>query len=277
MISPVDFRLGVIQGEITLENLDSYKVDVRCPGLGCDPISQEYSDFVMHNYSLLVGAEYDVSSSESFALPLDEHIQKTWPFVSGELSNVANYFGGICSGLSRVSVPKNSDILEMGAGWGHLSLLLSAAGHNVTAVDINAGSLEHLRLRSLGNSLTVKCLNASYEDNAWSVDKYDLIIFHESFHHSRRLFQLLAQCRDSLRDNGAILFIAEPFYKNYASPWNIQADPFASYMMVKQGWLELAFDLDFVISQVELLGLSCQRYENPQFGAFGTSLYCRAA
>jgi 2-polyprenyl-3-methyl-5-hydroxy-6-metoxy-1,4-benzoquinol methylase len=269
IISPEEFRLRIQTGEITQDNLYDYRAHVDIPA--GDPLSKEYHAGVLENYRRLVGRDYSPAHCEIFTAPPNSSLRGTWPFCSGKTSEVGNYLGGIASALARLDLRAGSRILELGAGWGHLSLFLAAAGHNVTSYDINTESLIHLQERSdlLGAGLNTKCV--PYED--WTEENpVDLIIFFESFHHASRPWNLLHRCASALQNGGQLLFIAESFYDDHFCAWNIQQDPHAAWMMITHNWLELAFDCRFVVKELQRLGFSVERYSNSQFGAYGTSL-----
>ena len=94
-------------------------------------------------------------------------------------------------------------------------------------------------------------------------DKFDAILFFESFHHSFDHFATIAHCRDRLATGGKIVFAAEPITNAFAIPWGVRLDGMSLWSIRKSGWLELGFREDYFIDAMRRSGFRVQKYHYP--------------
>lgn len=133
-----------------------------------------------------------------------------------------------------------TELLELGCGEGHLSLLLAQRGKRVTAIDLSmerieragksAAFLAHPPLFSVGDLNTI----------ILPPNRYDCVISHDALHHIYALDHLLDQVHASLRRGGkfiildfigmgrlrkmlaAMLYAVLPTYKPYRKKWRLR-------------------------------------------------------
>ncbi len=65
--------------------------------------------------------------------------------------------------LARLLPPAPSEVLDVGAGTGFLSLLAAELGHEVTALDLSAGMLAQLRDKARARGLEIETVEGSAE------------------------------------------------------------------------------------------------------------------
>ena len=272
-----EFRRGFGTGQLSLSdpgafNLDVFEVTPSSP----DPTSEAYASEVMATWCAVSGRpRYVPEESESFELDPSISLPASWPYVSGNPVEVSHYLGAIARTLQLVGRPPPARVLEYGTGWGHMALTLAATGFEVSAVDLNPSSVELLRRRadSLGVDLAV--VRSGFLDHS-PEEPVDAVVFFEAFHHCDRPFTLLDRCIEALAPGGRLVFVAEALYRNYHAPWGVRPDGHAVLMTATEGWLELGFDLDFFIAQLEARGLTTSYEVDSALGAHGTFLVARS-
>lgn len=110
-------------------------------------------------------------------------------------------------GLINRLVPNGSNILDVGAGTGRHSLILSKLGFNVTAIDSSRSMLSELKVKDDKKLINVINKNI-YKFN--TTDKFDLItLFWNSFNEialtKNNALLLLKNLKRLLKPNGQIL------------------------------------------------------------------------
>src|SRR5262249_27119700 len=75
--------------------------------------------------------------------------------------------------------------------------------------------------------------------------KFDAIVFFESFHHCWEFKRLLQGLHRVLKPGGKIYFGAEPINRDFTVPWGVRLDGESLFVARKWGWMELGFHADF--------------------------------
>lgn len=119
-------------------------------------------------------------------------------------------------------VRPNSTILEIGCGDGDVAHQLNSLGHDVTAIDTDAGAIDRARGKS------VNAVAARWPD--YQSDPMNVIVFTRSLHHMGDLNGAIAAARSRLRDGGALLIEDFAFYaaNEQTSAWfaaQLRRDP----------------------------------------------------
>jgi len=72
-------------------------------------------------------------------------------------------------------------------------------------------------------------------------DRFDAVLFFESFHHCENHLQLLSGLDRAVLPGGRVLFAAEPITKSFPLPWGLRLDGESLWAIRRNGWLELGF------------------------------------
>lgn len=275
-LSLQEFRARFERGEFSMENPEAASLDPeQLVDRSLDPLSEEYAARVMQAWSAVSGrVAYVAESSESFDLDLDLHMGQPWPYISGDPVEVAHYFGAVARTLELLERPPPARIIEYGSGWGHMALMLAATGYDVTAVDLNASSVELLRRRAEALDIPLHVHRASFLEYR-PEGQVDAIVFYEAFHHCDRPFELLDLCAKWLVPGGQLIFVADAFYPGFYAPWGVRQSGDAAIMTASEGWLELGFDLEFFIHELRVRGFATEFITDDRLGAHGTFLIGR--
>jgi len=234
-----------------------------------DALSAGYRTAVLDGWrSITTRDVYDPVESESFEVELAEHLPRPFPFTTRDQRQVAHYLGAVAAAIGRLPSAPPARVVEYGAGWGHLALACASTGFQTTAVDINAASVDLLRTRAAKLDVPLDVVRASFLDYEPD-DLVDAILFFESFHHCDDPWLLLDRCVSSLRPGGRLLFVADAIYEGFHAPWGVRLDGQAAYMARRFGWLELGFEREFFLAQLERRGLVVETGYSDYLGPYG--------
>lgn len=119
----------------------------------------------------------------------------------------------------RAELRDGQDILELGCGWGSLTLYMAAAYPNstITAVSNSASQRRFIEARAPDN---VRVITADMNDLALS-ERFDRVVSVEMFEHMRNYRELLARIRGWLRHDGR-LFVHVFCHREHAYPYETE-------------------------------------------------------
>jgi SAM-dependent methyltransferase len=219
-------------------------------------------------------AAYEPSIDETFDLNDSDFLAHPYPYSSRNPAEVGGYMGAVAHAITLIGAAPPATVVELGAGWGHLSFMLAASGYEVTAIDLNPASVQLLRRRAnaLGVPLTVEQRGFLDGDLPASTD---CIVFFEAFHHCHEPFLLLDRCVGALREGGMMLFVSEAIYDGFHAPWGMRLDGSATFMTAQEGWLELGFDRHFFEAELRSRGLVTEWTKLDHLGPYGTFMTAR--
>ena len=117
---------------------------------------------------------------------------------------------------ARAQIEDGHDILELGCGWGSLTLFMARAFPNsrVTAVSNSAPQRRFIESKAPGN---VRVVTADMNDLALS-EQFDRVVSVEMFEHMRNYRELLARISGWMRPE-ARLFVHVFCHRTYAYPY----------------------------------------------------------
>lgn len=141
-------------------------------------------------------------------------------------------------GLINRLVPNGSNILDVGAGTGRHSLILSRLGFNVTAIDSSRPMLNELKIRDDKKLINVINKNI-YKFN--TTDKFDLItLFWNSFNEialtKNNALLLLKNLKRLLKPNGQILINIDDSSSIDPAAFNFETIKFDGELKYKMKW-----------------------------------------
>jgi SAM-dependent methyltransferase len=269
-MSVEEFSTAYDAGELNLDRVAEFSV--VCPqwlDISVDPRSSEYAAQVMKMWSAITGrSPYDASVDEAFPLDPQQFLGKPYPYSSDDTGEIGRYFGAMAWLFRELDGELPERIVEMGAGWGHLALMLAMTGRDVVAVDLNAPSVELLRRRAEALSAPLRVVHSSFLD--YTDQDVDMIVFFESLHHCSQPLELLDHCRSLLRSGGSIVMLAEAIADDFYCPWGVRLDGQAAYMSRHAGWMELGFDRSFFYREMNARGFAMEHRLSPELGSYGT-------
>lgn len=141
-------------------------------------------------------------------------------------------------GLINRLVPNGSNILDVGAGTGRHSLILSRLGFNVTAIDSSRSMLNELKIKDDKKLINVINKNI-YKFN--TTDKFDLItLFWNSFNEialtKNNALLLLKNLKRLLKPNGQILINIDDSNSIDPAAFNFETIKFDGELKYKMKW-----------------------------------------
>jgi SAM-dependent methyltransferase len=209
-------------------------------GLPADPFAPEYSAMQRDLYRQIAGKDY-TTANEVTVFDVAGALRRPFPYATGSCATTGEQFILMGSVLGRMALAPGSRVLEMGAGWGNTTLVLAELGHSVTAVDIEPRFCELIRRRAAQRNLPITVVNADFLWVEEVSERFDAVLFFESFHHSADHMRLLRALHQVLTPEGRIFFGGEPITTSLGYPWGLRLDGQSLWSIRKQGWLELGF------------------------------------
>jgi 2-polyprenyl-3-methyl-5-hydroxy-6-metoxy-1,4-benzoquinol methylase len=243
------------------------------PASGHNSETLEYRKHWWNVYKQLSGRTY-TTSNEDFSFDVDHHVRNPYPFCTQDSNIVGSHLMAIGNVIRSLNLPPKSTVLEMGAGWGNLSLFLAQMGHNVTVLDINSryGELIGARAKSLNSN--VEFWNMEFEDAFLQGKVFDCVLFFESFHHSYDHVSLLDHIPSLISPGGMLALAGEPINENLPFDWGLNPAGEALWQIHTHGWFELIFKESYLVSLLERKGFTTHKHVCAD-NANGTTLVCR--
>ncbi|MGE0174713.1 MAG: class I SAM-dependent methyltransferase [Oligoflexales bacterium] len=221
--------------------------------LGLDPYSGQYREIVQEQYQKISGNKnYSAHQNEKSHFDLEEAKRRPYPYLTGSAYTVGEQLVAQGFIVSEMNLPKDARVVEMGPGWGNLTLHLALTGYETHAVEIDGPSTEILKHRARNQHVDIAVHQCDMIDFQ-SSEKFDAVIFYESFHHSFYPFELLQRARSLLKDNGKLILAGEPI-TIFPNPWSLRFDGLSLWSIRKYGWLELGFDVKFFENMLSRAG-----------------------
>ena len=204
-----------------------------------DPESQQQrlQDFVRRLAASPVAIETQAANEQHYEVPtefytrvLGKHLKYSSCYYSSPASPPAENLDAaearmLALTCQRARVGNGQRILELGCGWGSLSLWMAAnyPGAQITAVSNSRTQKEHIdaqaRERGLGNLEVITCdvnVLAFPEDR-----KFDRVVSVEMFEHMRNYDTLLARVASWMAP-GATLFVHIFTHREFAYPFEVR-------------------------------------------------------
>ena len=112
-----------------------------------DSLSSEFKDYQLRIYQCLADKEYSATNEET-AFDFDRELQCPYPYGTESAQTVGMHLMG-CGWLIRaMDLPARSRILEIGSGYGALTVHLAGMGYHVTCLDISSSLLTFTKART---------------------------------------------------------------------------------------------------------------------------------
>lgn len=250
--------------------LDNYILDL--PGqllkVPKDPFSKEYYDHQMKLHSI-ISQKKTYSPVENEASEFTINYNRPFPYNASGDDTIGDQLIAIGYIFKVAALNKNSRILEFGPGWGNTTVQLALAGHEVTAVEIDANFCDLLEYRKkqhkLDNNLIIVNQDMVQFTKECDSHDYDAVLFYESFHHCWNHHELCSNLNKLLKEDGVIIFAAEPILEkcsHFPYPWGVRIDGMSVYSTRKFGWLELGFEMNYFTEMMRSNGFEIKEYKS---------------
>jgi 2-polyprenyl-3-methyl-5-hydroxy-6-metoxy-1,4-benzoquinol methylase len=264
------FQLSEEDGRRVLDGI-AFVVDEPRPP---DPASDDYRDHELALYERLTGKPY-TSASERSAFDLVDGLRSPFPYRTRTPALVGDQLILLGFLMKAIPMPPPARILEFGPGWGNTTEALLQTGYDVTAVEIDPAFVELIARRCALHADRLTLETADMLEFR-STQRFDVILFFESFHHCQDHRRLLRQLHELLADDGVILFVAEPIV-DLPYPWGLRLDGQSLWAMRQLGWLELGFDRGYFMQALHDTGWAGERLHSRAISAITDVVVARRA
>ncbi|MBT4540750.1 methyltransferase domain-containing protein [Candidatus Woesearchaeota archaeon] len=132
-------------------------------------------------------------------------------FVKIHLMPKVNY-------VINIAKQKGGKVLELGCGYGYLTLELARNGLDVTGIDLSSKSIEVAKRFAEENPFKENFGSLNYECNnilemEFGENKFDTIVFFGTLHHLPDIDKILLKVNKALKDGGNLI-VCEPIREN---------------------------------------------------------------
>ena len=238
-----------------------------------DPFSPGYHQAVLDLYLSLRGRPDGGYVPERDEAPPAPVPQDVWshlpPWGFRDLPMVGEHLYAWGHVLRHLAVPPGGSVLEYGPGSGQLLLMLARMGLRACGVDVDAVALEGIRLQAEGMRLEVPTERALFGEG-FDGERFDAIVFYESFHHALEFQLLLHRLHDRLKPGGRVVLCGEPVvpeeFPAIPYPWGPRLDALSVFCMSRFGWMELGFTHGFLMEAAQRAGWRISFHPFPNCG-----------
>ena len=248
------FQVSEDAGRAALQSFD-----LVVPAAGGDPRSEEYRLAQLALYERIAGRPYTPAAERS-AFDAVAARRSPHPFNTGSAEVVGDQLIALGFLIKAMALPPSSSVLELGPGWGNTTDALLRMGHTVTAVEIDPAFVELIGSRCADVAERLTLVNADMLDFRTD-ERFDAVLFFESFHHCSDHRAMLARLADFVRPDGKVVFAGEPVL-DLPYPWGLRLDGQSLWSVRQLGWLELGFDTAYFFSALREHGWEPTRLES---------------
>jgi SAM-dependent methyltransferase len=124
---------------------------------------------------------------------------------------------------------------------------------DLTCIDIDIRLLDFISHRISNYNHQTKFVHTDIH-NYEPKGKFDVIIFHESFHHFHDHLSVINKLPSILSPTGVIVFASEPIVPDICStvpyPWGLRMDGLSLRCIRNFGWFELGFTRSYFLEML---------------------------
>jgi 2-polyprenyl-3-methyl-5-hydroxy-6-metoxy-1,4-benzoquinol methylase len=244
-----------------LRETNSFWVDL--PAINADPSSHVYMDWVMETYRSIANQDYATKNEASTFLNHDL-ASVPFPYATRDPYVVGEQLMAIGHVIQSMKLAPGSRILEMGFGWGNTSLQLARMGYDVSGIDIEKKFVDMVNLQAKMLNVPIRPRQGTFFDIETLDEKFDAVLFFESFHHCADHIRLLKSIPAVLKVGGKLVLAGEAINNALPYPWGINPGGQAVYCIRKYGWLELCFRENYLLGLLDGLGWDVVKHNFPQ-------------
>jgi SAM-dependent methyltransferase len=246
-------RARLVSDDCFRESLLHFKFRPELPHPLPEPFSVDYKSFQLEMYEKLVGRPYRVENEQT-DFDFDHAYRWPFPYSSKSPQTVGDSLIAYGFFIRSMNLPNEATVLELGSGYGSLSMHLALMGYDVTCLDMSQNLLRFVEQRAKQLNVSVKTIcgdMATVEVNR----RFDAVLFHESFHHCFEHQLLISRLQDLVVPGGQVFFAAEPVVEDASDlvpyPWGLRMDGLSLISIRRWGWMELGFQRSYFF---DLLG-----------------------
>jgi len=229
-----------------------------------DPFSDEYKEAVFNFYRLLHKYKYHTDDEGYSIENIDDFSKIGFPYYTKSASVVGDYLMAYGFIIRTMNLPAGAKILDIGSGPGALTRHLMQMGYELTCVDVNNQFIELIIRIADGLGVEVKTLCCDMSDIEVN-EKFDAIIFMESFHHTLEHEKVLSVITQCLGKDGKIFFAAEPIVSDdddIPYPWGPRLNFESVYSIRQFGWIEMGYQEEYFRELLLKYGFQCKRFRS---------------
>jgi len=249
------FQISEDAGRAALQRFDF----AGLPDLPPDPRSEEYRQAQLSLYERIAGRPYTPSAERSI-FDAAAAARSPFPYNTGSAEVVGDQLIALGFLLKAMGPAGPSSVLEFGPGWGNTTDALLRMGHRVTAVEIDPAFVELIGRRCADVAERLTLVTADMLEFR-TTERFDLVLFFESFHHCSDHRAMLARLADLIRPGGSVVFAGEPVL-DLPYPWGLRLDGQSLWSVRQLGWLELGFDTAYFFAALRDFGWRARRLES---------------
>jgi 2-polyprenyl-3-methyl-5-hydroxy-6-metoxy-1,4-benzoquinol methylase len=242
--------------------LNSFRYVVDVADLPSDPYSIEYTRYQLELYERIAGRPYRIESERTSFLSEDVRALP-FPYYTESWKTVSDHIVMLGLIIKTLALPSKASILEFGPGWGNTTLAFAQMGYQVTAVDIEQRYLDIIGHRCRDLATPPRLLCRDFAQVGELGERFDAILFYESFHHCSDHQALLAGLPDLLKPGGKVLLAAEPIDDSLPMPWGLRLDGMSVWSTRCFGWLELGFTETYFREALKRAGFAVEKVHYP--------------
>ncbi|HET9730850.1 MAG TPA: methyltransferase domain-containing protein [Acidimicrobiia bacterium] len=239
-----------------------------------DPFSEEYRRAQWDLYRRIARRDAYAVDHEFSDVDVEAARISPYPYNSGSPDQVSAQLGAYSFLVRALQLKPGARVVELGAGWGNLTLQFAMLGIDTTAVDVNPRFTQLLTERAAGNPHLHVVVADMLEFEPQG--RYDAAIFFESFHHASDHLVMLDRLRSIVDANGVVAFAAEPIGP-MPYPWGLRLDGLSLWSMRQYGWLELGFTRRYFTQALRRTGWHSERIASAAMGPLADVVLARRA
>jgi len=233
--------------------------------LPADPFSAEYRLAQLALYERISGRRY---SPDYEATPFNcaHEIRQPYPYGTRSAATVGDSLIGYGFVIRNLPLRPTSRVLEVGSGYGSLTVHLAPMHVEMTCIDVDRNLLDFVAQRIAGLNHRVQFVQGDI--HRFDSDRaYDVVLFHASFHHCHDHQLVLRKLPSLLANGGMVVFASEPIIETPSDllpyPWGLRMDGLSLRDIRRFGWLELGFSRYYFFSLLQRLGWSYEERAIP--------------
>jgi SAM-dependent methyltransferase len=255
-------KAATVSSDAFCDSLTSWRLSSTLIGdVPQDPFSPEYMAFQLEFYKRLANKKYNITNEETI-FDFDHVLLWPYPYGTKSARTVGTHLIGYGWLIRTMNLPSESRILEIGSGFGALTVHLAGMGYRVTCLDISQSLLDLVKARAayLPQPIDTICGDMA---TAGLGGPYDAVIFNASLHHSLKHRAVIQRLDSILSPEGIVAFTAEPVVADDSElvpyPWGIRLGGLGIWAICKEGWLELGFQESYFIQMLKEAGWMLKR------------------